>query len=141
MGKLGDVAVRHGGDPGAAFSFLKTGGASMSDDPSILAGTFKSRRMLDQSEKAMEDILAAFELMAERMLDGEMVSPAEMSKTRTALAQVRTHLLQEVNKHEERVLRSRGLVADAPLDLDEIRREIGGSLDRVRAARDPERVS
>ena len=114
----------------------------MTDDPSIIAGTFESRRMLAQSEKAMEDILAAFELMAERMMQGEDdMSMSEISRSRTTLAQVRIQLVDEVNKHENRVLQSRGLVADAPLDFDSIRREIGSRLDRVRAARGSEGVS
>jgi|GEM_PF-3231561 len=113
----------------------------MSDDPSILAGTFHSRRMLAQSEKAMEDILASFELMAERILGGEQVSLSEVSKARAAMAHVRSQLVEEVNKHEKRVLQSKGLTKDAALDFDAIRGEIGRSLDRIRATQGAEGVS
>ncbi len=113
----------------------------MADDPTIIAGTFHSRRMLAQSEKAMEDILAAFELMAERILEGENVSLAELTRSRTAMAQVRAQMVEEVNKHEKRVLQSMGLTADSALDFDAIRCEIGSRLDRVRAARGSEGVS
>ena len=106
----------------------------MTDDPSILAGTFQSRRMLAQSERAMEDILAAFELMAERMIGNDDMSISELTKARISLAHVRSQLVDEVNKHEKRVLSSQGLVADAPLDFDSIRREIGSRLDRIRDA-------
>ena len=55
----------------------------MPDDPSKLAGTIVSRDMLSRSEKAMEDILAAFELMAERLMSGkEEMSMSELSKAR-----------------------------------------------------------
>ena len=107
----------------------------MADDPPKLAGTVASRAMLSKSEKAMEDILAAFELMAERILDDEEnLSKAELSQARIALAQTRSQLIEEVNKHEKRVLLSKGLVADAPLDFDAIRAEIGSQLDRIRNA-------
>ncbi len=39
----------------------------MDDDPSTPAGTDHARRMLDQSEKALDEILIAFDLMAERI--------------------------------------------------------------------------
>ena len=107
----------------------------MPDDPSKLAGTIVSREMLERSEKAMEDILAAFELMAERLLTGEdEMSMGELSRARLALGQTRSQLIDEVNKHEKRVLLSKGLVADSPLDFDVIRDEIGSQLDRIRRA-------
>ena len=107
----------------------------MTEETSKLAGTIVSRAMLDQSEKAMEDILAAFELMAERMMTGEDdMSMGELSKARIALGQTRSQLIDEVNKHEKRVLLSKGLLAEAPLDFDSIRAEIGSKLDRLRRA-------
>ena len=107
----------------------------MTEDPSKLAGTIVSREMLSKSEKAMEDILAAFELMAERILeDKENLSKAELSQARVSLAQTRSQLIEEVNKHEKRVLLSKGLLAEAPLDFDSIRAEIGSKLDRLRRA-------
>ena len=106
----------------------------MTDDPSKIAGTVTARKMLAQSEKALGEILTAFELMAERMLDGEDLSKAELSKNFSALGETRSHLLKEVNKHEERVLLSKGLIATAPIDFDAVRSEIGRSLDRLRAA-------
>ena len=107
----------------------------MTDDPSKLAGTIASRELLSKSEKSMQDILAAFELMAERILeDKENLSKAELSQARIALAQTRSQLVDEVNKYEQRVLLSKGLVANAPLDFDAIRAEVGGKLDRIRWA-------
>ncbi len=106
----------------------------MTDDPSKIARTLTAREKLAKSEKAMDEIMAAFELMAERMLEGENLSKAELSKSLSTLAETRTQLLKEVNKHEERVLLSKGLVATAPIDFDAVRSEIGRSLDRLRAA-------
>ena len=109
----------------------------MADDPSVIAGTFKSRRLLRESETAMEDLLTAFDVMAKRIRDGEDdMTPAEISKTRTALGHVRSQLVDEVNKHEQRVFHAKGLVADAPLNFDNLRAEIRSHLDRIRAAQD-----
>ena len=114
----------------------------MEDDPSVLAGTFKSRRMLEQSEKALSEILAAFDLMAKRIERGDGdVSNAELTKAKVTLGYARTQIVDEVTKHEKRILQSRGLVADAPLDLDELRSSIGSKLDRIREARRAEGVS
>ncbi|MDA8585729.1 hypothetical protein N9L47_05575 [Rhodobacteraceae bacterium] len=114
----------------------------MDDDPSVIAGTFKSRRLLKHSETALEDVLAAFDLMSERILNGEEdVTLAEISKSRSHLGYVRAQLVEEVNRHEKRIFHSEGLVADAPLDFDAIRSSVGGKLDRIRDARDAEGVS
>jgi len=114
----------------------------MEDDPSVLAGTFKSRRLLNQSEKALEAMLSAFDAMAKRIEHGEGdVTSAEFSRTTSNLAKARMQIVDEVNAHEKRLNRSRGLVADAPLDFDEIRDTIGSKLDRIRAARETESVS
>lgn len=111
----------------------------MADDPSVLAGTFNSRRALEQSEKAMEEVIEAFDKLADRIkASDDDVAPAEISKSRLVLAQVRTQLSEEVSKHERRVLQSEGLTADAPLDFDKLRASIGGKLDRIREIRDSE---
>ncbi len=109
----------------------------MADDPSVLAGTVSARFALDQSEKALSKIIEAFDVLEKRMEDAAAeVSPAELSKTKTALGQARTQLVDEVTKHEKRVLQSEGLVADAPLDFDALRASIGRKLDNIRRAGD-----
>ncbi len=104
----------------------------MSKEPFNLEDTAHARWILKQSETALADVLAAFELISERMLSGEDISLAELSKARVALGQVRSQLIDEVRKYEERILRERGLVADAPIDFDELRESIGSKLDRIR---------
>ena len=109
----------------------------MADDPSVLAGTFSSRRALEQSEKAMDEIIEAFDSLARRIKNGDDdVAPAEISKSRLVLAQVRTQLSEEVSKHEKRVLQSAGLATDAPIDFDKLRASIGRKLNRIRNAGD-----
>ncbi len=112
----------------------------MDDDPSTPAGTDHARRMLDQSEKALDEILIAFDLMAERIKTGDDIPATELTRSFTALGQARTRLINEVKEHEKRVLRAEGLDPEAALDLDAIRFEIGRRLDRIRAALDEEAV-
>lgn len=99
-----------------------------------LAGTARARRMLAESEQTMANLLAALDLYAEEVLNGAPVSLADVAKARIALAHVRSQLLDEVNKHEERIAFERGLVATAPLDFDQLRADIGRKLDRLRDA-------
>ena len=106
----------------------------MADDPSALAETQSARDKLRRSERSMELLLEAFDDLIERLRNGENVTVAEMSKTRSAMIHVRSQLVDEVNKYEESILFSEGLVEHAPLDLDAIRRDVGRRLDRLRGA-------
>ena len=106
----------------------------MTNDPSRQAGTIGARWLLEQSETALQDVLAAFEVMANRLRGGEDVAHGDISKARIALAATRAALINEVNKHERQVLYSEGLIAEAPLDFDAMRAEIGRHLDRLRDA-------
>jgi hypothetical protein len=112
-------------------------GADLADQ----AGTANARRILARSERTMEDLLAALDLYAEQILNGELTSLADVTKARIALASARVQLLDEVKKHEERCAFDRGLLAAAPLDFDTLRDEIGRKLDLLRDARGAEGVS
>lgn len=112
----------------------------MTDDPSQSADTKRARQMLAQSEKALDEILTAFDVMAERVRSGDDVSPIELTKACTALSQARTRLINEVKEHDKRALRAEGCDREAPLDLEAVRFEIGRRLDRIRAALDEEDV-
>ena len=91
------------------------------DDPAEMAGTLRARSMLEESQAAMADLLIAFNLMTEHMLSDDSLSPADITKLLGISAQVRTKLIDEVTKYENRVLFNAGKVAHAPLDFDEIR--------------------
>ena len=113
----------------------------MTDDPAILAGTFKSRRLLAAGEALVEDLLGLFERVAtEAAASADKTSLAEMNRVRLLYAKARNELIEEVKKHEQHVLEARGLVATAPIDFDRLRAEIGRSLDRIRSARDAEGI-
>jgi len=113
----------------------------MADDPEVSQGTEHARWMLRQSEKALRDVLDGFDAMRQMMLSGEAPSISDISKARTALGNARSQLLDEVNKYERHILLSKGLSDKAPLDLDTIKNQIGGHLDRIRKARDAEGFS
>ena len=113
----------------------------MNDAPYKQAGTSDARRLLRESETALWDVLAAINLMRNRITAGETLPPAELQRAVMALGTTRARVLDEVQRHERRKFLENGLVADAPLDFDLIRDEIGGQLDRLRAARDAEGFS
>ena len=113
----------------------------MADDPEVSQETKHARWMLGQSEKALEDILVAFEEMRLQILEGGTLTGGDLTKARISLGQTRAQLLDEVNKYERHVLLSNGLTAEAPLNFDAIKDQIGSRLDRIRIARDAEGFS
>lgn len=80
----------------------------MANNPAVHKKTRHARRMLSQSEAALDDILTAFEEMRNQMLNGTL-STADLSKARISLGFARSKLLEEVNKYEKHVLVSKGL--------------------------------
>lgn len=112
----------------------------MNDDPTRQANTDRARQALAQSEKALAEVVRAFELMAERM-QAEDVPAAELTRTLTAHSQARSRLQDEVKEHDNRVLLAEGRLAAAPLDLEAIRTAIGSRLSRIRNALDEEELS
>ncbi|PWK57540.1 hypothetical protein [Silicimonas algicola] len=113
----------------------------MTDDPAILAGTFKSRRLLLLSESVVNDMLDVFQDAAtETAKTADKASLAEMKSALLVYSKARNELIDEVKKHEKHVLEARGLIASAPIDFDRLRVEIGRSLDRIRTARDAEGI-
>ena len=99
------------------------------DDP---AGTARARNLLASSEQALDDLLAAFNLMAEQVRRGDTVRKAELASAIVALTKCRTNIIEEIQKHERRVLSSAGLSTAVDLDFDAVRRDIGRRLDRLR---------
>lgn len=108
----------------------------MTDTPYDKAGTSDARRLLQESETALWDVLAAINLMRNRITAGETLPPAELQRAVLALGTTRAKVLDEVQRHERRKFLENGLVADAPLDFEAIRDEIRSEIDRLRAAED-----
>ncbi len=106
----------------------------MAQDPPVIAGTETARKTFAESQTAMEDMLAAFDFTVRELQGGGQVSEAEVMKRLAQLSQVRTRFIEEVKQYEKHVLEANGLVASAPLDFDGLRDQIGGRLDRIRAA-------
>jgi len=103
----------------------------MADDPSVKAGTGAARLLLESGEKALRDLLIAFDLLSEQVLNGTVPAERDLSRACVTLARVRTTLMQEIQKHEKRVLMSEGLTEEAPIDFDEIRTDIERRIDRL----------
>lgn len=107
----------------------------MTHDPEGRNGAKGPSRMLAESEVLLGDLLTAFRLMAERIERDDDLTLAEIVKARLSLASARMTIVDEVKKHEARVLSSGGFATDAPLDLEEIRASIGRRIDRIRDSR------
>ena len=107
----------------------------MADDPATTAGTPSPSMRLVDAQSVLEEMLSVFREMTARIEGGETVTTAEVGRARSTFASARMAILDEVTKHEASILSSEGLLADAPLDLDELRSSIGGRLDRIRDSR------
>lgn len=110
----------------------------MTDHPSSKAGTEEARALLKSGENAMRSLLVAFDLMADEILDGKDYSEAEIKRTCLALGRAQSSLMEEIQKYERHVLREKGLIEEAPIDFDRVRREIGRRLDGIRDAQNAE---
>lgn len=107
----------------------------MPDDPSILHGAFKSRRMLEATETAMAGYLASFDALAQRLLDGDRVTIGETTQSLVAVAKMRLQLIEGIRAYEKHAFHANGADGGPDLDLDALRDEVGRRLDRLRAAR------
>ncbi|MGI9388587.1 MAG: hypothetical protein ACR2O1_00900 [Boseongicola sp.] len=103
----------------------------MADDPSVKAGTGDARLLLESGEKALRDLLVAFDLLSEQVHSGDVPAERDLSRACVTLARVRSTLMEEIQKHERRVLMSEGLTDNAPIDFNGIRKDIGRRIDRL----------
>ena len=103
----------------------------MADDPSVKAGTGDARLLLKSGEKALRDLLVAFDRLSEQVHAGEVPAERDLTRACVTLAKVRSTLIEEIQKHERRVLMSEGLTDKAPIDFDGIRKDIGRRIDSL----------
>ena len=103
----------------------------MADEPSVKAGTGDARLLLKSGEKALRDLLVAFDDLSERVRDGDMPAERDLARACVTLAKVRATLMEEIQKHERRVLMSEGLTEEAPIDFIAIRTDIGRRIDSL----------
>ncbi|MEO0917478.1 MAG: hypothetical protein AAFY31_10930 [Pseudomonadota bacterium] len=113
----------------------------MADDPSDFSDIDRSRALLAESDEALREALAAFAILKERLLADETVPPTELAKALTSISQNRGRVTDDMRKHEDRILFNTKRVAHAPLDFDQLRFEIGSTLDRIRTTLGPGEVS
>ena len=121
--------------PRPLFSFavedFHSGARAMADDPSVKAGTGDARLLLESGERALRDLLVAFDLLTDRVLDGEVPEERDLTRACVTLSKVRSTLMEEILKHERRVLVSEGLTDEAPIDFGAIRIEIRRRIDSL----------
>lgn len=94
----------------------------------------RARTRFDMAVADLDRLMEATADLVLRIERDECASVSEASDMAKSLSKAIQSLLTETRKYEGVVLENTGLVADAPLDLDAIRLEIGSRLDRLRAA-------
>ncbi|MGR3513304.1 MAG: hypothetical protein ACU0GG_11100 [Paracoccaceae bacterium] len=104
----------------------------MADDPSDFSDIERSRELLVESDEALREALAAFAILKERLLADETVPPTELAKALTSISQNRGRVTDDMRKHEDRILFRSKRVANAPLDFDQLRSDLGCKIDRLR---------
>lgn len=104
----------------------------MADEPSDFSDIDRSRALLAESDEALREALAAFAILKRRLLADETVPPTELAKALISISQHRGRVTDDMRKHEDRILFDKKLVANAPLDFDQLRSEIGRKIDRLR---------
>jgi hypothetical protein len=88
-----------------------------------------------------EDALEALQIVKLYLKEGTDLSPAEIARAAADLRKATQTLFDERKRLEDQRRKEAGVVHDFGLDLDAARDEIGGRLDRLRAARGAEGVS
>lgn len=105
----------------------------MAEEPSENSDIERSRRLLCQSDDALQSALDAFAIIQARIEADDAMPQAEISKVLTALSQNRGRVRDDMRAYEDRILYKEKRVANAPLDFDELRAALGRKLDRIRA--------
>ncbi|MEM6385763.1 MAG: hypothetical protein AAF718_05950 [Pseudomonadota bacterium] len=106
----------------------------MADESSDFSDIERSRELLEQSDEALQEALLAFAILKERLLADETVPPSDVAKALTNISQHRGRVTDDMRKHEDRLLFQSKRVANAPLDFDKLRSDIGRKVDRIRDA-------
>jgi hypothetical protein len=88
-----------------------------------------------------EDALEALQIVKLYLKEGTDLSPAEIARAAADLRKATQTLFDERKRLEDQRRKEAGVVHDFGLDLDAARDEIGGRLDRLRAARGAEGLS
>ncbi|MEM9426711.1 MAG: hypothetical protein AAGA06_08405 [Pseudomonadota bacterium] len=105
----------------------------MAEEPSENSDIERSRRLLCQSDDALQSALDAFAIIQARIEADETMSQVDIAKALTAISQNRGRVRDDMRSYEDRVLYQAKRVANAPLDFDELRAALGRKLDRIRA--------
>ena len=106
----------------------------MKDDPTGQTGADDARRLLEQSERILRELLVAFDEMTGDMMAGQSPDNGDISRAILMLAKTRTTVIQEIQNHDKRVHLTSAAQDAIPLDFDTIRDDIGRRLDRIRAS-------
>jgi hypothetical protein len=97
--------------------------------------------LLKVANEHYEDALEALQIVKLYLKEGTELSSAEIARTAADFRKATQTLFDERKRLEDQRRKEAGVVHDFGLDFDAARDEIGGRLDRLRAARGAEGVS
>ena len=100
----------------------------------------RAKQRLKSATQRLDDLVVAIDDHMASLRREKPATKTELSATIQEMGKLQTHVNEEMRKYGRHVLEQKGLVADAPLDLDAIRLEVGGFLDRIRAAASAGRI-
>lgn len=97
--------------------------------------------MLEVAKAHYEDALEAMQIVKLYLKEGTDLPAVEIARAAADFRKATQTLFDERKRLEEQRRKEAGVVLDFGLDFDMARDEIGGRLDRLRAARGPDGVS
>jgi len=93
----------------------------------------RTKQRLKSATQRLDDLVVAIDDHMASLRRKKPAAKTELTATIKEMGSLQTQINEEVRKYGRHVLEQKGLVADAPLDFDAVRREVGGLLDRLRA--------
>jgi hypothetical protein len=90
---------------------------------------------LDVALAHYDDVLQAIDIVKLYLKERTDIAPSEIQKTAAEFRRATQTLFDERKKLEDQKRKDAGIVLDFGFDFDVARAEIGGRLDRLRAAR------
>lgn len=97
--------------------------------------------LLEVANAHYEDALEAMQIVKLYLKEGSDLAPTEIARAAADLRKATQTLFDERKRLEDQRRKEAGVVHDFGLDFDAARDEIGGRLDRLRAARGADGVS
>ncbi|KKL19103.1 hypothetical protein LCGC14_2468840 [marine sediment metagenome] len=101
----------------------------------------RAELILEEAQEQYRDVLEDLRALRLCLREQSELSEAEVKRVLTEHRRITLTVFEERKRLEDLRKRQKGIVHDYALDFDALRDEIGGRLDRLRAAKHAEGVS